>query len=266
MYSLLEYDLIADRPPDMMKIVCDRRNVKLSRLSGRDIMRALSWLRAAILLLILALFLRGSSFAESARKASLEFARTLDSNGVQTLTLTGVIPGERPVYADFDGDDERDVAKGFLVDNHYEILVSLSTRSDVIILHSPVQLAGFTIHAFDINHDSYPDIVAISPTESHPLAVWLGDGKGNFKSADRQLFETDSGFRQSPEYQSSRLQPDPDTWTEPLYPVGEPAIAGRLILPTVLIGAIAPVLKFNSAREQYSRTAPRSPPVSSLSK
>lgn len=247
-----------------MRTVDYPSTLKWRPASGPRITALLSWLRAAVLFILPALFLQGSAFAERERNSFPDFAGVFEANGGQLWTRTGLIPGERPVYADFDGDHESDLVRGLLVEDHYEVLVSLSTRSDVIILRSPVQLAGFTIHALDINHDSYPDVVAISPTTPHPLAVWLGDGQGNFKSADRKLFGTDPGFTQSSEYQSGRFLPDPESWTEPLYPVCEPSMVGYLIQPPKTDRTIASVRAFYSAPREYSRTAPRSPPALSV--
>ncbi len=253
-----EYNLIAGRPTDMMRTVDYPSKHQWSRPSGPRVAILLSWLRAAILFLTPVLLLQGSALAETERKSVPDLTLALESNRVQLWAH--VIPGERPVYADFDGDHKRDVARGLLVGDHYEVVVSLSTRADVIILQSPIQLAGFTIHALDINHDRNPDVVAISPTEPYPLAVWLGDGQGNFRSADRKSFGPHSGLTRSPEYQTGRFQPAPDSWTEPLYPVSEAPLAGHPVLPPGADDAIASAPAFFRARQEYFRTAPRSPP------
>jgi hypothetical protein len=227
---------------------------------------AVCFLRKTLLLLAVIL-LHGNSFAESADRAAYpDLTRSLgfDLGQLQLLTHAGAIPGERPVFADFDGDNEADIARGRLVENRYEILVWLSTRSDVITLPSPMELAGFTIHAFDINRDSHQDVVATSPTEPHPLAVWLGDGKGNFKGADRRLFETDCGFTEAPAYQNGRLLPEQDSWTEPLYPVCEQAIAEWNILRPIPSGVIPFVSRFYRTQDESSCTTPRSPPADFL--
>jgi hypothetical protein len=238
----------------------------LGRLTGMAISIAVHW-RKAVLFLLAAMLLHGNSFAQPAdRGACRGFILSLgfDSGQPPVLTHTPVIPGERAIYADFDGDHQSDLAKGYLVENRYEIFVWLSARSHVIVLHSPVELAGFTLHAFDINHDSYQDVVATSPTEPRPLAVWLGDGVGNFKSADRNLFETDGGFTGSPGYQNACFQLDQDSWTEPLYPVCEPAIIGGIILQPAANASVPFILRFYSAQDKYYRASPRSPPADFL--
>lgn len=139
----------------------------------------------------------------------------------ETLVYPWQMLGGAPAITDFDGDDKADVAIGRLIGNQYGIVVHLSSRPGVTFLRSSASLAGFTLVACDINKDSFQDIIVTSPTAPHPLAVWLGNGKGGFTAADQARFENAFGFDTSPKYGSCIFLFQLNLLTGPSRPVCE---------------------------------------------
>ncbi len=152
---------------------------------------------------------------------SFVFSASPALSRTQTIVYPGMMPGEIPAFADFDGDQKQDIAVARLSDDRYQILVTLSTSAGAIILTPSVQIAGFTVHACDINGDRFPDIVVTNSVALHPIAVWLGNGKGKFKIVDPNFFENDCGFAESSGYQSRNLPLACDFLSESPHPVFE---------------------------------------------
>jgi hypothetical protein len=225
-------------------------------------------LRKAAVALLVPFFLQWNPLPISAshRDRPLPFSQSLllDLSRPQTLAYSGGMLGEAPIFTDFDGDKKQDIVVARLSENRYQIVVRLSTRSEVTILTPSVQLAGFTVHACDINHDSYQDVVVTSPDAPHPLAVWLGDGKGTFKIADPNLFQNDFRLAESSRYQSGRFPPDQDLLMESSHPVfektalafGDPGLERH-----PFVGCSA---SLRASRIRYSSITPRSPPINVL--
>jgi hypothetical protein len=90
--------------------------------------------------------------------------------------------------ADFDGDRIPDVAIGKISGSKLGIHIQFSTLGGDLQLESIASQSGIQLMALDIDHDHRQDLVATLPKDLHPLAVWLGDGKGNFKRADQTRF------------------------------------------------------------------------------
>jgi hypothetical protein len=210
-------------------------------------------------------FLPGNPFAISAprQNPAIAFPWNMVANlsRMQPLGSSLGMPGEAPAFADFDGDQKQDIAIARLSQNRYSIVLWLSTRSQVAILNPSEHLTGFTVHACDINNDSLQDIVVTNATAMHPLAVWLGDGRGSFEIADQNLFENGFAFTESSKYQNSQLPPDQDVLDESLDPMcGK--IAPAFENPgLVRIGSITCWTHSCALRNVYITTAPRSPPM-----
>jgi hypothetical protein len=179
-------------------------------------------LRHMILFAFMLFFLPGNPFAVSAphQDPAIPLPWNLFANlsRMQPPGSSLEMPGQAPAFADFDGDQKQDIAIARLSNNRYKIVVLLSTRSQVAILNPSEQLTGFTVHACDINNDSLQDIVVTNATAMHPLAVWLGDGRGSFEVADQNLFENAFAFAKSSKYQNSRIPSDQDVLDESLDP------------------------------------------------
>ncbi len=179
----------------------------------------------------------------------------------QTIIYPGMMPGEIPAFADFDGDQKQDIAVARLSDDRYQILVTLSTGAGAIILTPSVQIAGFTVHACDINGDRFSDVVVTSSVALHPLAVWLGNGKGKFKIVDPKLFEHDCGFTESSGYQSRDLPLTCDFLSESPHPVFEkttPAFGDPLLERHGFLSFIA---IYCASHNLCFYITPRSPPI-----
>ena len=218
-----------------------------------------------ILFAFMLFFLPGNPFAISAphQNLAIPFPWNLFSNlsRMQPLGSSPGMPGETPAFADFDGDQKQDIAIARLNNDRYKIAVLLSTRSQVAILNPPVQLTGFTVHAYDINNDSLQDIVVTDATATHPLAVWLGNGRGSFEIADQNLFENCFAFTESSGYQNNRRPSDQDALNE----LPDPAhghIAAKFGDPGLERKGFVPCWTHSCAlRNVYITTAPRSPPT-----
>jgi hypothetical protein len=170
--------------------------------------------------------------------------------------------GETPAFADFDGDQKADMAIARLVKDQYQIVVSLSRRSEAAVLNPSVRLAGFIIHAFDINNDSYQDVVVTDAIAKYPLAVWLGDGRGNFEIANQNLFRNYFDFTEPSKYRSTRLSPDQDLFEETPGPSIGKTTPLMAIPELKRAGHIIPWANFRTLRRAYRTIAPRSPPAS----
>ena len=172
-----------------------------------------------------------------------------------------LMPGEAPAVTDFDGDNKADVATGRVIGNQYGIVVHLSSRPDVTVLMTSARLAGFALHACDINGDSFQDIVVTSPIAPHPLAVWLGDGKGGFTAAVETRFDNGYGLVESPRYDSRSFPFQQNLLTEPTRPVCEKpnlAFGDSGPQPNGFITGESILLPL---RHDHFLLTPRSPPV-----
>ena len=218
-----------------------------------------------ILLAFMLFFLPGNPFAISAphQDPAIPFPWNLfvSLSRMQPPGSSPEMPGEAPALADFDGDQKQDIAIASLSNNRYEIVVLLSTHSQVAILNPPEQMTGFTVHARDINNDSLQDIVVTNAATMHPLAVWLGDGHGSFKIADQNLFENGFAFTEPSKYQNNRLSPDQDALDESPDPMcgkiapefGDPGLERK--------GFITGWTHSCALRNASIAAAPRSPPM-----
>jgi hypothetical protein len=167
---------------------------------------------------------------------------------------------EAPAFADFDGDQKEDMAIARLSKDRYKIIVLLSMRSEAAVLNPSVQLTEFNIHACDINNDSHQDVVVTDAVAKRPLAVWLGDGQGNFEIADQNLYKNSFAFTEPSGYQNSQSSPDQDLADD--FP--RPAF-GRTIFLIVnpeleWKGFVTLGTSFCTLRKAYVSIAPRSPP------
>jgi hypothetical protein len=213
-------------------------------------------------------FLPGNPFAISAAHPdpSLEFSDRIFFNLLRTQAFESSLgmPGETPVFADFDGDQKQDVAIARLSANRYSIVLSLSTRSEVTVLNPSVPLAGFAVYAYDFNNDSFPDVVVTDAGAGNPLAVWLGDGRGNFEIADQNLFEYSVAFSESSAYKNNVISPEqdllnesPDSTCGKIASIfGDPGLERK--------GLIAFRMHADAIREAPIATAPRSPPPNTI--
>jgi hypothetical protein len=170
-------------------------------------------------------------------------------------------PGESPAFADFDGDQKVDMAIARLDKNQYEIVVLLSRRSEAAVLNPSVRLAGFVVHACDINNDSHQDLVVTDAIAKLPLVVWLGDGRGNFEIADQTLFGNSLGFTEPTKYQSARLSPDQDLSDETPGPSFGKTTLLSAIPELKQTGLTIPWTNFRALRKTHASIAPRSPPA-----
>ncbi len=162
--------------------------------------------------------------------------------------------------SDFDGDHKVDVAFGRQIGNDYAIVIHLTSRPDETVLASSHLPAGLTVYADDINKDSYSDIIVASPFDVHPLAVWLGDGKGGFSAADQTRFANDFGLTTFPSYDRQSLASRQDLLSEPRRPDCEKQVfAFEDLKPKpkrFVTLAVLPDLR----RTDHSPPGPRSPP------
>jgi hypothetical protein len=169
-----------------------------------------------------------------------------------------------PVIVDVDGDKERDVVSARLVGGQYKIVVALSSRSDVITLSPPAGLVGFKIHVCDINKDSFQDIIVTAPTLAHPLAVWLGNGKGGFEPAIQGGFGIERGMTQPTRYGNSSLPTDQDLLSNPSHPVCEKMGLAFAIPALDASGFVLEYSRFIPFANEYRRLTLRSPPCDPL--
>jgi hypothetical protein len=180
---------------------------------------------------------------------------------VEALVYPWQMLGGAPAITDFDGDAKADVAIGRLIGNQYGIVIHLSSRPGVTVLRSSASLAGFTLLACDINKDSFQDIVVTSPTALHPLAVWLGDGKGGFTAADQARFENSLGFNSSPKYGSHSFPFPQNFLTGPSRPVCEKPVLAFGDSGPGRNGFVTWKSILHPLRDDRFPFTPRSPPI-----
>lgn len=87
------------------------------------------------------------------------------------------------VNADFDGDNRPDLAIASSRGFGYTIEIQFSTPLAKTYLNLANSGIGIRIFAYDIDRDSYQDLVVTSAASLLPIAVYLGDGKGHFQEA-----------------------------------------------------------------------------------
>jgi hypothetical protein len=221
--------------------------------------------KLAVFLLLALCVLQWNGVAASGSNSITAPPVSLDLSACLTCGEAFVHPwrmlGEAPAITDFDGDNKADVAIGRVIGSQYGIVVHLSSRPDVTVLMTSAGLAGFTLHACDINGDSFQDIVVTSPIAPHPLAVWLGDGKGGFTAADETRFDNGFGLAESPRYDSRGFPFQQNLLTEPTRPVCEK--------PNLAFGDSGPERDgfitcksiLQPLRHDHFLLTPRSPPV-----
>ncbi len=142
------------------------------------------------------------------------FAGTLKVEGTfQKIPSTGavadLIPGSRvpfrdsfselnpPVYLsspllaisdDFDGDHVPDLVYTSGNGGQSDLYIKLSSRSRIERLAYGGGKLWLKLEGFDINNDHFLDLVLTGISPAIPAAIFLGDGKGNFKRADSWNF------------------------------------------------------------------------------
>jgi hypothetical protein len=99
-----------------------------------------------------------------------------------------VQPFTAQVDADFDGDSKPDVAIGSTSGPSYTIEIRLSSQSAKTYLTLANGGVGTRIFAFDVDKDSYQDLIVTSAASLLPIAVYLGDGKGHFQAGSPWAF------------------------------------------------------------------------------
>jgi hypothetical protein len=222
--------------------------------------------KLAVFLLLALCFLQWNGVAASrpdppskATAAAVDLPSSLTYG--ETLAHPWQMLGQAAAITDFDGDNKADVAIGRVIGNQYGIVIHLSSRPDVTVLMTSGHLAGFTIRACDINQDSFQDIVVTSLTAPHPLAVWLGDGKGGFTAADETRFDNGHRLTQEPRYDGRSFPCQQNLLTEPTRPACEkPNLAFGDSRPE-RDGFITCKSIFQPLRHDHFLLTPRSPPV-----
>jgi hypothetical protein len=169
--------------------------------------------------------------------------------------------GETTVVADFDGDNKEDVASACLIGSQYRIVIQLSSRSEATTLSLPVRFEGFTLLAYDINEDSFQDLVLTTSAAQRPLMVWLGDGRGGFRVADQEPFGNEFGFTASPRYDSCRFPLQQDLLTEPWRSVCEKPLPAFADLCLEREGFIRCNTNIHPIRNLHFSLTLRSPPA-----
>jgi hypothetical protein len=174
------------------------------------------------------------------------------------------MPRKAPVFTDFDGDHRVDVATACLIGDQYGIVINLSSRAEVATLISSMPLEGFALLARDINKDSIPDIVVTNSTAAHPLAVWLGDGNGGFKSADQDRFENEFELTSSTRFESRSDPLTFDCISESSDPTCEKTPTSFQHLVPELNGFVCSQAALHRLWLGYFSLSPRSPPANRL--
>jgi hypothetical protein len=218
-----------------------------------------------ILILLLILFLQQwtpSAVSASHRKSLFAFSHDpfFKSSQLRTPTHIAAMLNGASAVADFDGDDKPDIALARLRENQYEIVVFLNTHLDMILSSSFSQLKDFTLHAYDISQDNNQDVILTSPNALHPLAVWLGDGNGGFKSADRSLFKNDFTVTESSRFQNRYIPLSQELLTVCSNPLCEKLIRAFEGSPLERDGFLACKAHFCALRYVCLSIALRSPP------
>jgi hypothetical protein len=106
----------------------------------------------------------------------------------------GILWGNSLTVADFDGDHQPDVALGSFDDSRFSVRVQLSSQAAKMQLEPIVYQMGIRLFALDIDHDSSSDLIAILPSTHQPLAIWLGNGKGQFRKANLEYLDNPFNF------------------------------------------------------------------------
>lgn len=102
---------------------------------------------------------------------------------------------------DFDGDHKPDLAIGRSHGFGYTIEIQFTaqlTRTCLTLANGGI---GTRIFAYDVDKDSYQDLVVTDATSLLPIAVYLGDGKGHFQEGKPWAFlpfRLDSPYRYEP--------------------------------------------------------------------
>jgi len=121
-----------------------------------------------------------------------ETAHSLDRS-VMHLARTALVQGSTHfAIADFDGDMQPDLAMvrvardgAPFAEYFVDLKFSTGTREPIGIL-GPA--GGLEITPKDVNGDKLTDLVVTSQFDAKFLAVFLNDGKGNFRQAERSEF------------------------------------------------------------------------------
>jgi len=95
---------------------------------------------------------------------------------------------EAILNADFDGDSRPDVAVGTSHGLGYTIEIQFSAQMEKTYLTLANGGFGTRIFAWDVDKDSYPDLVVTSASSLLPIAVYLSDGKGHFQHGNPWSF------------------------------------------------------------------------------
>ena len=85
------------------------------------------------------------------------------------------------VLSDFDGDGTPDLAIGRFDGQNYNIEIQLSTGRTNTLLGSGQIEPGLRLLVCDVDLDNDQDLVLVNYTSLLPLAIWLNDGKAEFK-------------------------------------------------------------------------------------
>lgn len=182
-------------------------------------------LRMAVLLLLSLFSLQwdASASPDCSRKTpgSTSGASVSEPLRLNALTSSGEMLEPAAISADLDGDHYRDLVAAQIAGDQYKVIVALSSHSHLKVLIPPVQLGGFTVRVCDFNEDGYQDIVVTAPAVLHPMAVWLGNGKGDFEPADQIFFKNDFGLTEPPRYRSYPISFDQDLLLNPAHTVCE---------------------------------------------
>jgi len=219
-----------------------------------------------VLLLLIPCFLQWNNVAVSASDSQTLSPAPLDlpfplMHG-DAFVYPWLPPEETPVITDFDNDSKADVAQGRWIGNEYGITILLSSRSGITSLSSSVRTAGFTLLACDINQDSFQDIVVVSPIAKHPLAVWLGDGKGGFAAANPDCFNNDFGFTATPRFVNGTFPSQQNPLIEPSHLFCEKPILIFADFGLQRNGFVTCESAIYPLRHDRFPLKPRSPPIS----
>jgi hypothetical protein len=88
------------------------------------------------------------------------------------------------VSVDFDGDQLPDLAYTSGNGAQSNLFIQLSSRPRIEWLGSAGSQLWLRVEGLDVNNDHLLDLVMIGVSRAIPAAVFLGDGKGNFKSVN----------------------------------------------------------------------------------
>jgi hypothetical protein len=164
--------------------------------------------------------------------------------------------------ADFDGDSRPDVAIGRSHGLGYTIEIQFSTQPARIYLTLANGGIGTRIFAYDVDKDSFPDLVVTSATSLLPIAIYLSDGRGHFQEGISWSF-LPFGLDSPYQFQSGKVQ---DSLVG-LMPQTRFDIAGapsHTMAPALETGDWAlDQLERALAQRYASGSKPRSPPLSS---